>query len=461
MTSRWFVFAAVILGVAFGSNLAAADDVADLQARLAANGASWTAGETSMSRLTPEQMREFLTLDLDMPDNWEEYLENSLRYEPPRDMPTALDWRAMDGEDYSTPIKDQDPCGTCQTFCFMAATEALLKIHQGNSFIQPDLSEQHVYSCDGPIPYTLFHPAIYMTSNGAADESCMPYNCDSGYRQPCDEKCGDWSVRSLKISDWKMYMFPNPETIKGLLQYGPIVAGFQVFADFQNYTGGVYEHVEGGILGGHGVAVFGYGEDEEGGYWICKNSWGANWGEDGWFKIRWGSGLLGFGYQSMSIEVTDESLCSQNTAPAISQLVASNEASALADGEAPRIVFEYSDINANLAGGELWYRYDDGDDQRFEAPLTDCVGVAAVGDKGEYELAAPTSSGGTLSVWVRDTCGADSNVLTLDLGGESGDDDATDDDAADDDADDDAAGDDGAGGESDSGDDDDDGACCG
>ncbi|MCZ7586040.1 MAG: C1 family peptidase [Deltaproteobacteria bacterium] len=459
MKTKLFLTLFALMGMLLFSAAAHADELTDLRAKIAAAGASWTAGETSMTHYTAEEMSEFLKLDLSLPDNWEDYVENTRSFDPPVDMPDHLDWRDVDGRDFSTPVKDQHPCGTCQTFCFAAAVEALIKITRDNEFIVPDLSEQHVYSCDGPVPYTLFHPAIYMEGSGAADEACMPYSCDTGYRQACGEKCGDWQDRSVNISGWKMYMFPDPETIKGLLQYGPIVAGFQVFADFRDYTGGVYEHVTGGLLGGHGVAIFGYGEDEGGGYWICKNSWGLDWGEDGWFKIRWGSGLLGFGYQSMAINVTADSLCARNVAPAISGLTLDNEAD-LADGAAPVIGFDYADLNANLAGGELWYSYDGEPERRYGTPLTECVDTLSDGKNiGGFTLDAPASSAAehTLTVWVRDLCGADSNDLstTFSTGASPVDDD---DDASDDDDDDD---DDDFGAPAEGGDDDDDDGGCG
>ena len=52
----------------------------------------------------------------------------------------------------------------------------------------------------------------------------------------------------------------------------------------------------------HAVVILGWGYDEEHQtkYWICSNSWGKNWGENGFFKVRRGT-------DEFSIESTAES----------------------------------------------------------------------------------------------------------------------------------------------------------
>ena len=53
---------------------------------------------------------------------------------------------------------------------------------------------------------------------------------------------------------------------------------------YRFYSGGIYEP-SGDFLGYHLVTIVGYNDDP--GYWICKNSWGSNWGENGWFRIKY------------------------------------------------------------------------------------------------------------------------------------------------------------------------------
>ena len=42
------------------------------------------------------------------------------------------------------------------------------------------------------------------------------------------------------------------------------------------------------MLGGHAVKCIGYGTEKGVDYWLMANSWGTQWGEDGFFKIKQG-----------------------------------------------------------------------------------------------------------------------------------------------------------------------------
>lgn len=64
-----------------------------------------------------------------------------------------------------------------------------------------------------------------------------------------------------------------------------------------SYKKGIYHHT--GLTDGynpfeltnHAVLLVGYGKCPKCGqkFWIVKNSWGTQWGEDGYFRIRRGS----------------------------------------------------------------------------------------------------------------------------------------------------------------------------
>lgn len=78
---------------------------------------------------------------------------------------------------------------------------------------------------------------------------------------------------------------------------GPIPTGFMVFSDFMDSFDGktVYTHPDKYALsnGGHAVKIVGWGNDGVDSlgntdipYWILQNSWGTEWGEGGFFKIK-------------------------------------------------------------------------------------------------------------------------------------------------------------------------------
>jgi cathepsin H len=43
----------------------------------------------------------------------------------------------------------------------------------------------------------------------------------------------------------------------------------------------------------HAVLAVGYGVEDGVPYWLIKNSWGAEWGDDGYFKMELGKNMCG------------------------------------------------------------------------------------------------------------------------------------------------------------------------
>jgi C1A family cysteine protease len=61
------------------------------------------------------------------------------------------------------------------------------------------------------------------------------------------------------------------------------MTAYEDFTSF--YGGGVYTHVAGASDGGHCVSCVGYDRAQQ--YWICQNSVGTNWGDNGFFRIAY------------------------------------------------------------------------------------------------------------------------------------------------------------------------------
>jgi C1A family cysteine protease len=210
------------------------------------------------------------------------------------DLPPTWDWRNVDGKDWTTPIRNQfqDICGSCWAFGALAGLESYIKIWANVSTLDVDLSEQYMLSCSpGDCNGWLWSQTLsWVKKNGAIPESCLPYEADDTI--PCDNKCPEWKDLMVGIDGYHK-VYSNVTAIRSaLVHYGPLPCTMDVYEDFYpNYSGGVYQYTWGGYVFGHCIAIVGYddtwgGEDE--GYWICKNSWGTDWGEDGWFRIAYG-----------------------------------------------------------------------------------------------------------------------------------------------------------------------------
>lgn len=78
-----------------------------------------------------------------------------------------------------------------------------------------------------------------------------------------------------------------------ILKNGPVEASYLVYADFPNYKSGVYQQTSDDYLGGHAVKILGWGVERGIDYWLVANSWNADWGDKGFFKIRRGTNECG------------------------------------------------------------------------------------------------------------------------------------------------------------------------
>lgn len=76
---------------------------------------------------------------------------------------------------------------------------------------------------------------------------------------------------------------------------GPVGCVISVTEPFENYSGGIFHDDGSTPLGGHELALVGFGVDKASGtkYWIGRNSWGTYWGENGYFRIEMGKNALG------------------------------------------------------------------------------------------------------------------------------------------------------------------------
>ena len=77
-----------------------------------------------------------------------EYLEsnknNEIKTINVDDLPSYFSWRDKDGVDYTTPIRNQAPFPSCETFAIVAALETMVQYKVRYNF-GCDLSEAHLF----------------------------------------------------------------------------------------------------------------------------------------------------------------------------------------------------------------------------------------------------------------------------------------------------------------------------
>ena len=73
--------------------------------------------------------------------------------------------------------------------------------------------------------------------------------------------------------------------MKEIYYRGPIACGCATPEALEEYKGGIFNDTTGDMRLTHDVSVVGFGVENGVKYWVVRNSWGANWGENGFFRV--------------------------------------------------------------------------------------------------------------------------------------------------------------------------------
>lgn len=196
-------------------------------------------------------------------------------------LPAAFDWRTEVAGGLQ-PIRNQKSCGSCWAFSVTAVLESLMMIKDPTAGV-PDLAEQTLVStCSraGDCAGGYFNAFDYLQSPGMPNESQDPYRA-------VNSSCKSGLTRVGKVMDWAYIgngnSSPTTEQMKSAIkQYGPI--SVTVNGSFGSYSSGIYNNCNSGVEN-HMVVLEGWNDDGQ--YWIMRNSWGPNWGEDGYMRIKY------------------------------------------------------------------------------------------------------------------------------------------------------------------------------
>ncbi|XP_042496593.1 vignain-like [Macadamia integrifolia] len=218
-------------------------------------------------------------------------------YENFENVPASIDWRAKGAVN---PVKNQGQCGSCWAFSTVVGVEGINQIKTKKLI---SLSEQELVDCStensGCNGGLMDYAYEFIKSNGG-----LTTEANYGYTAQ-DGSCDASRLNApLVIIDGHQDVPANNEAalLKAVANQPVSVAIEASGYAFQFYSEGVFSGPCGTELD-HGVAIVGYGAAADGTkYWIVRNSWGADWGEQGYIRMQRGikasHGLCGIAMQA-------------------------------------------------------------------------------------------------------------------------------------------------------------------
>ena len=242
----------------------------------------------------------------------------------------GFDWRTANPPVLTT-IKDQGLCGACWAH---ATTESVESRHAIKNGVLNALSQQQLVSCAPNVTYTahLGNQSVtssFNTCNGylpnlvlnwiTTDAAFGPgnfvelwqnpyqsffvpeagspniFNITGGPPNPQVPACSAWMPELPPLAVVSGYQFVNANDVeafeRALIDHGPIISVISLQCiELAYYEGGIFScpACEGAVFQpSHVINIVGFGEDRATGqsYWVVRNSWGGDWGENGYIRL--------------------------------------------------------------------------------------------------------------------------------------------------------------------------------
>jgi len=197
--------------------------------------------------------------------------------------PASVDWR---NKNAVTPVKNQGQCGSCWAFSATGSMEGAWAISK-NSL--QSLSEQQLVDCsqaqgnqgcNGGLMDQAFEYVI--SANGITSETQYPYTAEDG---TC---MNPLPTSVVTISSYSDVAQNSDSSLLAAVAIGPVSVAIEADQEsFQFYQSGIFADPNCGTQLDHGVLAVGYDTDKSSkkNYWIVKNSWGEDWGLNGYILM--------------------------------------------------------------------------------------------------------------------------------------------------------------------------------
>jgi len=247
-------------------------------------GMEWTAGKTSISSLSYTKKKKVFGSTNALPnlEGFEYYTGGIFETSDTRNLPKSsssnfpsnFDWRDRHGENWMTPVKNQGNCGSCWIFAPIGAIEAMTNLYFNDPDLNIILSEQYILSCatasTGCLENSTSPTLDHFYSDGIITQDCLLYDYISSdasdFSNLCNEKCINWNDKLVRSNATSPYI--NGTWRENLIIGGPFV---------------ILRTIPGG---NHYIVIVGYNTNDNGDIEVIyKNSYGPDWGEEGYGRL--------------------------------------------------------------------------------------------------------------------------------------------------------------------------------
>jgi len=277
----------------FGTYLMNKKLIERLNKDLVATGKSYRLEANKYTDWTPQEYRKLLGYRPESPSGKSSPDSATVYYTQTiatSDLPATVNLTA---EGYVNPVENQEQCGDCWAFSACGALEGQYFKVTGKSAV---LSEQNLLDCStnngnmGCSGGYITSAFMYVTNNKGIDtNSSYPYT-------EVQSTCQYNPANNMGYNTGYEQVEPGSEGAlqQAVAKIGPISVGINAhLPSFQFYEGGVYSspycspyEID------HAVLVVGYGTYNGIPYWLIKNSWGTDWGMNGYMMMARNEGNM-------------------------------------------------------------------------------------------------------------------------------------------------------------------------
>lgn len=248
------------------------------------NGLTFRVGINQFTCHTPSEYKSLLGVQVPKRNLIYNYQKTKLNLNAIKSAPDSFDWR---DRGVVNAIKNQGDCGSCWAFSTITTSESAYAITTGNLL---QFSEQNLvdcapsFGCRGGWTNTAIDYVINTQNGTFNSEEQYPYTA-------LDGKCVFDSSKTIgKITQVINVEKDDENDLKEkIAEYG--VASISIHSGntpFMSYSGGILDDDE--CLGqfkaiDHAVGAVGYGTENGIDFWIVRNSWGTELGEEGYIRM--------------------------------------------------------------------------------------------------------------------------------------------------------------------------------